>query len=164
MSRDLNISLLLNCFYLTEYCQVSAKNLIELIIGQCKKMFSPFSFYPSPLIFVFDIWALYKFLIYCNVIYFFSKVLCAMSSYFIFFHKTWQNAPVFKLIVSACLMNYVVKGLYLHSRILNSLRKVEPLSLTHFYLHREKKQIILVFFVFNKLTFCVGSILQIHEI
>ena len=111
MSRDLNISLLLNCFYLTEYCQVSALNLIG--IGHSNVFFF-ISF--IPLLSNVCVWhlALYKFLIYCNVIYFFSQVLCAMSSYFIFFHKTWQNAPVFKLIVSVCLMNYVVKGLYLH--------------------------------------------------
>ena len=77
-------------------------------------VFLLFSLY-LPLLSNICIWhlALYKFLTYCNVIYFFSKVLCAMSSYFIFFHKTWQNAPVFKLIVSVCLMNYVLKGLYL---------------------------------------------------
>ena len=100
-----------------------------------------FSIFFIPLLSNICIWhlALYKFLTYCNVIYFFSKVLCAMSSYFIFFHKTWQNAPVFKLIVSACLMNYVVKGLYLHSRILNSLRTVEPLSLTFIYTYIGKR-------------------------
>ena len=74
MSQDLNISLLLNCFYLTEYCQVGALNLI----GIGYSMFSfLFSLYPSYLIFVFDIWLFINFW-HTVMLYTFSAKYCVL--------------------------------------------------------------------------------------
>ena len=62
-------------------------------------------------------------------------------------------------------MNYVVKGLYLHLKILHSIRLVHAAIVFDLFVPtwgREADNAC--FFVFNKRKFCVGSILQIHEI
>lgn len=75
MSRDLNILLLLNCFYLTEYCQVSALNLIG--IGHSNVFFF-ISFIPLLSNVCFWHLGLYKFLIYTVMLYTFSAKYCVL--------------------------------------------------------------------------------------